>query len=500
VVVSNIGALSNLGLAVRGKPEVALLQELWASAADITAEAKKHGYVAAVAEGASCLAAVLYRPGSGQQLKLPVEGTFAPRVAAAVVSLGGGCGCCFASVYGIANSTIGQKKELDQALDPVASEFRSLGRGSCCIGGDLNAEQQELGALSNLGRAGWADWSAEPTCITANCKTPRRIDQVWLSPEMQARWQSVSISWVDGLKTHALQRGTFREGPADQYQQWVLGDAGPEEGEEGFTDIDFMAAFVGKAGEWNEARRNLDVTGMWAALEKTIVQCHQIRSPLFRQPKATTKVAAEEPKRNLFTGDAASQELDAATLRKRRLQQWLAFEGRPECSGQLKQLMAAMAEDPVPRWAVVGKAPLPRAMVEELVALARAEEDEARGRSRAARKCSWHQWCAAQTEGGMRALFRWIREGPRSLQSTGILVQDGKLYAGQRALLEASEAAWRPVWQNPRAPKWERVNSPRRTEGWKPEAFTGWELWHRCWAMAPDKAPSQDGWTSRRMR
>ncbi len=47
-----------------------------------------------------------------------------------------------------------------------------------------------LGALSELGRAGWADWGSEPTCITAN-KVPRRIDQVWISPELQARLEKV---------------------------------------------------------------------------------------------------------------------------------------------------------------------------------------------------------------------------------------------------------------------------------------------------------------------
>jgi hypothetical protein len=92
----------------------------------------------------------------------------------------------------------------------TVEEFRSLGRGSCLVGGDFNAEQRELGALSELGREGWADWGSEPTCVTANSKWPRRIDQVWISPEMQARLQAVELTWAAGLKTHALQQGTFR--------------------------------------------------------------------------------------------------------------------------------------------------------------------------------------------------------------------------------------------------------------------------------------------------
>ena len=82
-----------------------MLQELWAPAEDIRAEAKKFGYVVAAAEGPVCLAAVLFRPGMGQQLKLPLQGAFSTRVAAAVVTIGGGHGLCCASVYGISNST-----------------------------------------------------------------------------------------------------------------------------------------------------------------------------------------------------------------------------------------------------------------------------------------------------------------------------------------------------------------------------------------------------------
>ncbi len=74
------------------------------------------------------------------------------------------------------------------------------------------------------------------------------------------------------------------------------------------------------------------------------------------------------------------------------------MEGRPECSGQLQQLkaaMAAMASDPVPSCAVVGKPDLPRAFVEEFVERARAEEDKAFAESRAATRTSWRQWCLA---------------------------------------------------------------------------------------------------------
>ena len=109
VVVVNIGALSNLRLAVRSKPDVALLQELWATAAEVRQEAKQQGYEAACAEGNPCLAAVLFRPGQGQQIKLPPLGECPSRVAAACVSLGGGCGCCYATAYGFTSAAAGQK-------------------------------------------------------------------------------------------------------------------------------------------------------------------------------------------------------------------------------------------------------------------------------------------------------------------------------------------------------------------------------------------------------
>ena len=108
-MVANVGALSNLRLAVKSEPEVALLQELWASKEEIQSAAKELGYVAACAEGNPCLAAVLYRPGQGQQVKLQLQGDFCSRIAAACISLGRVYGCCYVSACGISNATAGQK-------------------------------------------------------------------------------------------------------------------------------------------------------------------------------------------------------------------------------------------------------------------------------------------------------------------------------------------------------------------------------------------------------
>ena len=275
VVVANIGALSNLRLAIRSKPDVALLQELWATAAEIRQAAKEHGYETACAEGDPCLAAVLYRPGQGQRIQLPPLGEFSSRVAAACV------GCCYASAYGISSGTAGQKEKLSQALRVTLEELRALGRGSCLMAGDFIAAQQQLPVVQELLRAGWADWGSEPTCITAGTKRPRRIDQAWMSPELQARLQAVELSWAEGLKAHAWQQGTFRGGPAEQFAQWVQPDAGPEAEEQGFLDMEFWALFAPAAPAWEAARLRGDADGMWQQLEATLVCCHGFRSPDF---------------------------------------------------------------------------------------------------------------------------------------------------------------------------------------------------------------------------
>ena len=373
-------------------------------------------------------------------------------------------------------------------------ELRSLGRGSCMIGGDLNAEEQELSCTSELRRAGWADWSQEATCITAGTKVPRRIDQAWISPEMQARLVEVQLSWAMGLKTHAWQQGSFRSGPADTFPQWVPGDAGPEEDEAGFLDAEFWALFASRAQGWEQCRREGDVDGMWQLLEATLVQCHRLRSNDFKKPAATTKVGSEEPRRDLYTGDALSEELGQASLRKRRVQQWVLLHGKEECLNQLRQLKKAIAEDSDPCWAALVKSNPSAAELEELVLKCRAEEDEVRLKSKAARRASWRQWVLAQASGGMRALFRWVRQGPAGLQSTGIIVRENGLCAGQKALLMASEEAW---WEEP---NWARVRPPRATEGWRPRPFTGRELSNLIWMISIAKAAGHDGWQTKRMR
>ena len=310
----------------------------------------------------------------------------------------------------------------------------------------------------------------------------------------------MQVSWATGLKTHAWQQGSFRSGPADTFPQWVPGDAGPEGGETGFLDAEFWALFAGSAEAWEQCRQQGDVDGMWQLLEATLVQCHGLRSEGFKRPIATTKVGSEEPRRDPFTGEALSEEHVLASLRKRRAQQWAHMHGREECTSQLRQLKAAIAEDSDPWWATLVASNPSKAELEELVLKCRAKEDEVRLKSKEARRAGWRQWVLAQASGGMRALFRWVRQGPAGLQSTGIIVRENGLYAGQKALLIASEEAWWPIWCNEEEPNWARVKPPRATDGWRPRPFSGRELFNLIWVISTAKAAGHDGWQTKRMR
>ena len=100
----------------------------------------------------------------------------------------------------------------------------------------------------------------------------------------------------------------------------------------------------------------------------------------------------------------------------------------------------------------------------------------------------------------MRALFRWVRDGPRSMQSTGIYLKEGRFFAGQAALLAASEDAWWPLWQQHQEPCWSRVVPPKRAPGWCVSGFSAEELRRVVLAMSCAKAPGHDGWAVGRMR
>ncbi len=166
------------------------------------------------------------------------------------------------------------------------------------IGSDFNAERHELGVFEELTRAGWADWSEEPTCITANAERRRRIDRVWLCPEMQVRLLEVEALWSTGLKIDGLQQGIFRSGEPDKFKGWKLGDPGPEETEAGFTNEEFEQALEGSRAQWEAASVQGDVSGVLRLLDEAVAQRHSLHSPSFSKSLATTGQMAEEAKRD----------------------------------------------------------------------------------------------------------------------------------------------------------------------------------------------------------
>ena len=53
----------------------------------------------------------------------------------------------------------------------------------------------DLGCAHAFATSGWADLGTEPTCVTANCSFPRRIDLLLANPALQRIASAASCSW-----------------------------------------------------------------------------------------------------------------------------------------------------------------------------------------------------------------------------------------------------------------------------------------------------------------
>ena len=107
--------------------------------------------------------------------------------------------------------------------------------------------------------------------------------------------------------------------------------------------------------------------GMWAMLEESLVNCHQLHAPSFQQPRGKVINKCEEAPQNSFTGCAETEATIAATRRKRILQQLLALHGRQDRDQQQRELRQALCGDPLVEWAAWGMLPLDKARLESLV-------------------------------------------------------------------------------------------------------------------------------------
>ena len=281
-------------------------------------------------------------------------------------------------------------------LEHILFELRARGRGPCVLAGDWNVAPGDLAVHEVLGRAGWVDWSAEPTCKTANSHQARRIDQCWLSQDMQARVEGVAVDWYSGLCTHALQRGTFREGEPAAFTAWQVRDKGPSKEEQPFTDLEFWSALNSRWLPWVEAVATEDVDTMWSLLESTVCECHSLRSPGFLAPAPGMVQKHEEPRRELHGGDLQEASLTAAVLRKRRWQQLLAWHDKADSAERVRHtagLRKALQGDADPEWAAAAMLQLPRVGLVALVARAREEEDLVRDKLRKHRREGFRTWC-----------------------------------------------------------------------------------------------------------
>ena len=84
--------------------------------------------------------------------------------------------------------------------------------------------------------------------------------------------------WSEGLPTHAVQTWSVLAQAAGRIDHWQVVDAGPEEDEGAFTDQEWAARFDDRAEGWQDLVVNQDVDGMWAMIEETLVECHQLRA------------------------------------------------------------------------------------------------------------------------------------------------------------------------------------------------------------------------------
>ena len=257
------------------------------------------------------------------------------------------------------------------------------------IMGDLNLVEAQLAATVLARRSGWQDLSDEGTCVTSSSAAARRIDQVWVSPAFGGRTCPAEVLWSEGLPTHAVQTWSVLAQAADRIDHWQVVDAGPEEDEGAFTDQEWAARFDDRAEGWQDLVVNQDVDGMWAMIEKTLVECHHLRAPGFQRPQGRVINKCEEAPKNPYSGSAETAATAATTKRKRILQQLYLLQGRQDREVQQHDLRQALCKDPDVEWAAWGMLALGREQLASLVVCAQEAAEEARQAAREARRASW---------------------------------------------------------------------------------------------------------------
>ena len=109
---------------------------------------------------------------------------------------------------------------------------------------------------------------------------------------------AAEVLWSEGIPTHAVQTWSVLAEAADRIDHWQLGDAGPEEGEEPFTDREWEAQFDDQSENWLSLVAQHDVDGMWALIEEKLVSGHRLRSEGFQRPLGRVVNKCEEAPQN----------------------------------------------------------------------------------------------------------------------------------------------------------------------------------------------------------
>ena len=322
-----------------------------------------------------------------------------------------------------------------------------------------------------------------------------------MSPALGGRSSPAAVLWSEGLPTHAVQSWTVLAEAAGRLDHWQVTDAGPEENEVAFTDREWAAHFDERAEDWQDLVVSRDVDGMWAMIEEKLVECHQLRAPGFQRPHGQIINKCEEAPQDPYSGSAETAATAAATKRKGILQQLLLLHGRQDRELQQRELRQALCKDSDVEWAAWGMLPQQgREVLERLVTRAQEAAEEARQAEPLARGASWRSWVQGETEGSMKNLYKYIKNGPASLIQLGLWTNpEGQAFAGKSALLYSSEAAWWPLWRPPDQ-RTTRAAGFRTYDTLAVQPLTGRRLANVAWQSAPGKAPGADGWSVKRMR
>ena len=93
----------------------------------------------------------------------------------------------------------------------------------------------------------------------------------------------------------------------------------------------------------------------------------------------------------------------------------------------------------------------------------------------------------------MKNLFKYIKNGPASLIQLGLWTNpEGHVFSGKAALLNASEAAWWPLWR-PTNQRATRAANFTRYEALAVQPLTGRRLHTAAWQCSRGRPQAETG-------